>query len=127
MKFNISINWYTKWLVILLLLSTNCFAGINVEKVYMTNQAGGHIILTQENCKLNKYIDRYKNRAYATTSEVGVEYEACYNVPSIQSAPDIEGYRTFPIVNYIDEDGLIMDFHLDMFSVDMLPHEEQTI
>tara|TARA_B100000780_G_scaffold193279_1_gene136245 strand:- start:501 stop:860 length:360 start_codon:yes stop_codon:yes gene_type:complete len=117
MKFNISINWYTKWSVILLFLSANCFAEMNVERVYMANQAGGHIILTQEECKLTKYSDRYKNRAYATTSELGIEYEACYDVPSIEGAPDIPGFRTFPIVNYIDEDGLIVEYHLDMFSV----------
>ena len=116
MKFNISINWYTIWSAILLFLSTNSFSQINVEKVYMANQAGGHIILTQEECKLTKYYDKYKYRAYATTSEVGVEYEACYDVPSIEGAPDIPGFRTFPIVNYIDEDGLILEYRLHGFT-----------
>jgi hypothetical protein len=119
MKFNV--------IAISLLFSLNCYAGINVEKVYMANQAGGHIILTQEECKLSKYKSGYENRAYATTSEVGVEYEACYDVPSLEGAPKIEGYRIFPIVNYIDEDGVIVEYHLDMFSIEMLSHEDQSI
>jgi len=124
----INMNMKRNIVASLLFVSLNCFAeGINVDKVYMANQSGGYIVLSQEECKLTKYSDNYKLRAYATTSEPGVEYEACYDVPSIQGAPDIPGFKIFPIVNYIDEDGMIVEFHLDMFSVDMLPHEGQTI
>jgi hypothetical protein len=97
-----------------LLLATDCIS--EELKVYTPNEAGGHIVLTQETCQIEKYIELYPYRGYATTSNPDDLYEACYVVPDISEAPQIPGYKVFPLVNFIDEDGIRLEYPLEIFS-----------
>lgn len=100
--------------LIALLLAMDSYAD-NIE-VYTPNDAGGFIVLTQEKCQLSKYKESFPYRAYATTNEPNVKHEACYDVPDISQAPKVPGYRVFPIVNFIDVDGIRLEYPLEIFS-----------
>lgn len=100
--------------LISLLLATDCIS--QELKIYTPNEAGGHIVLTQEVCQLEKYKDLYPYRGYATTSNPNDLYEGCYTVPDISGAPEIPGYKVFPLVNFIDTDGIRVEYPLEIFS-----------
>ena len=85
-------------------------------EVYTPNDAGGYIVLTHESCQLEKFKKTYPYRGYATTSDVDVVHEGCYDVPSIESAPQLPGYKVFSMVNFIDADGLRVEWPLHIFS-----------
>ena len=100
--------------LISLLLATYCIS--EEIKIYTPNEAGGHIVLTQEVCQLEQYKDLYPYRGYATTSNPNDLYEGCYLVPDISEAPQIPGYKVFPLVNCIDTDGIRVEYPLEIFS-----------
>lgn len=101
--------------IVSLLLATDTLA--NSLKIYTPNHAGGHIVLTQENCQLEKFKERYPYRGYATTSNPDELYEGCYVVPSIAEAPEMPpGYTIIPLVNYVDQDGITLEYPLEIFS-----------
>lgn len=103
-----------------LLLATDTTA--DSLKIYTPNDAGGHIVLTHEPCQLTKFKELYPYRGYATTSNPDDLYEGCYNVPSIEGAPQIPGYKVFPLVNFVDADGIKLEYPLEIFS--STPQEE---
>lgn len=85
-------------------------------KIYTPNEAGGHIVLTHEPCQIEKFKELYPYRGYATTSNPEDLYEACYVVPSISEAPQVPGMKIIPLVNFIDEDGIRLEYPLEIFS-----------
>jgi len=100
--------------LISLLLATDCIT--EELKIYSPNEAGGHIVLTQESCQIDHYKELYPYRGYATTSNPNDLYEGCYLVPDISEAPQIPGYEVFPLVNFIDTDGIRVEYPLEIFS-----------
>jgi len=100
--------------LISLLLATDCIT--EELKIYTPNEAGGHIVLTQESCQIDHYKELYPYRGYATTSNPNDLYEGCYLVPDISEAPQIPGYEVFPLVNFIDTDGIRVEYPLEIFS-----------
>lgn len=97
-----------------LLLATDSIA--QELKIYTPNDAGGHIVLTQESCQLEKFKEIYPYRGYATTSNPDDLYEGCYLVPDISEAPQVPGMRIIPLVNFIDADGIRLEYPLEIFS-----------
>ena len=100
--------------LISLLLATDCIT--EELKIYTPNEAGGHIVLTQESCQIEHYKELYPYRGYATTINPNDLYEGCYLVPDISKAPQIPGYEVFPLVNFIDTDGIRVEYPLEIFS-----------
>lgn len=100
--------------IVSILLATDCIS--EELKVYTPNEAGGHIVLTQETCQIEKYKDLYPYRGYATTSNPNDLYEGCYLVPDISEAPQLEGMRIIPLVNFIDTDGIRLEYPLEIFA-----------
>lgn len=86
---------------IAVLISTLALAG---DEVYMANEAGGYVVLTHEPCLMKSYKDLYPYHAYATEGN-GNTHLGCYNIPSIEDAPEKPGFKVFAVVNFIDEDG----------------------
>lgn len=104
--------------VTLALISTSAFAG---SKVCLPNDAGGLIVLTHEECKIDQAKARFPYYAYATESNSTV-HEGCYDIPKIDDAKKQPGMRIIPVVNFIDAiDGEIITFHAEWFSPDACP------
>jgi hypothetical protein len=105
-----------KLLAIGMLVLTNfCYA--DNDEVYMANAAGGYVALTHETCTLDFAKELYPYRAYATTS-AGDIYEGCFNIPSIEDAPVVEGIKIFPVVNLIDIDKITFAFPVELFTAE---------
>ena len=107
--------------LIALLLATDTVA--ESLKVYTPNDAGGYIVLTQEECQIEKHKERYPYRSYATTSNPDDLYEGCYIVPNVAEAKPVPGYTIIPLVNFIDEDGITLEYPLEIFSSKKEPHD----
>jgi hypothetical protein len=114
------------FLVALLLALDSAADPVNLE-VYAANDAGGYIVLTHESCQLSKYSKEYPYRGYATTNEANIVYEGCYDVPSVADAPKIPGYKVFPMVNFIDGDGLRVEWPLDIFKPEKENNQDYTL
>ena len=102
--------------LVALLLALDSLAQEPAFEVYTPNDAGGYITLTHEPCKIDQYKKTYPYRGYATTSNPNDLYEGCYLVPDISEAPQIPGYKVFPLVNFIDTDGIRVEYPLEIFS-----------
>jgi hypothetical protein len=68
-----------------------------VREMELENSAGGFIVLTQEECKINAP-KLFTYRAYATEGN-GTVHEGCWMTPSHKDAEPIEGMRIVPVVN----------------------------
>lgn len=102
--------------LVALLLALDSLAQEPAFEVYTPNDAGGYITLTHEPCQIDQYKTTYPYRGYATTNEANIVHEGCYDVPSIAEAPKIPGYKVFPMVNFIDVDGLRVEWPLHIFT-----------
>lgn len=70
-------------LLLMLLLSCNVYA----EEMYMANEAGGWVVLTDEQCAITEVAKQYQYRAYATESSDAVKHEGCWDTPDTSAAP----------------------------------------
>ena len=98
------------------ILTTVAFANES-PTVFLPNDAGGHIVLTLEDCKsnlVNKKLFPY--HAYATESS-GVIHQACYDIPSTAEAKPTPNTKIIPVVNFIDaRDSQVITFHAEWFT-----------
>jgi len=87
------------------------------KELYMANEAGGYIVLTLEDCKLNsKEAKSFKSRAYATESD-GTIHEGCWEAPSTEDAPPPNELITIvPLVNVIWHTGDLTVYPQNAFS-----------
>lgn len=87
-----------KYLILLLFVSV-AYAQevVEVSEMFLQNSAGGEVVLTREECKLQAP-GYFTNRAYATEGN-GTIHEGCWMAPSIDEAPKTEGIKIIPIVN----------------------------
>ena len=106
----------------MVLFTTSAFAQDN-SKVCLANDAGGHIVLTHQECKNPKSIDRFPYHAYATEAS-GTLHEGCFDIPSIADAKQQPGMRIIPVVNFMDsEDGALITFQAEWFTLEACPDE----
>ena len=103
------------------ILTTVAFA-TESPTVCLPNEAGGHIVLTLEDCKsnlVNKKLFPY--HAYATESS-GVIHQACYDIPSTADAKPTPNTKIIPVVNFIDaRDSQVITFHAEWFTTTSCP------
>ena len=103
------------------ILTTVAFANES-PTVCLPNDAGGHIVLTLEDCKsnlVNKKLFPY--HAYATESS-GVIHQACYDIPSTADAKPTPNTKIIPVVNFIDaRDSQVITFHAEWFTTASCP------
>lgn len=104
-------------LVLLLFVATTLWAS---DEVYMANEAGGYLVLTHEECPVEKFKQQFPWHAYGTESNGTIHY-GCYNVPLPPTVEEVEqvplGMEIFPVVNLLDiEDGAVHTLRVDMFT-----------
>lgn len=87
------------------------------KELYMANEAGGWIVLTLEDCKLNsREAKPFKTRAYATEAD-GTVHEGCWDAPSTDEAPvSNEMITVVPLVNVIWHTGDLTVYPQNAFS-----------
>ncbi len=87
--------------IIAVLISSSAFAEDYPKEMYMPNEAGGFVTLTQEACAYTDAVEQgYEYRAYATEDAEGkIVHEGCWFSPSIDGAPQVQGLKIIPIVN----------------------------
>ena len=106
-----------KRLFLLLFVATTLWAS---DEVYMANEAGGYLVLTDEACSLGKLKEQFPCSAYGTES-TGTIHHGCYNVPLPPTAEETEqiplGMEIIPVVNLLDlEDGSVYTLRIDLFT-----------
>ena len=103
------------------ILTTVAFANES-PTVCLPNEAGGHIVLTLEDCKsnlVNKKLFPY--HAYATEAS-GTIHQACYDIPSTAEAKPTPNTKIIPVVNFIDaRDSQVITFHAEWFTTTSCP------
>lgn len=87
----------------------------NHHELFMSNQAGGVVALTDEPCAINAaQSKKFENRAYATEAD-GTLHEGCWIAPDISEAPNHPSIKIIPIVN-VWFDGIVVPFEQGLFS-----------
>ena len=115
-------------IAILALLVSLSAAAEEPKEMYMPNEAGGFITLTQETCLYDSVKKEYPYRAYATEDEQGtVVHEGCWISPSTEGAPQAQGIRIIPVVNTWWVDGGQVTFLVPQFSPERKRWDEQPI
>ena len=100
-----------RFLIGLLFISSVAIAEEQIPlEMYMQNDDGGFVTLTEEKCEVDGIKDKFPFYAYATT-KAGKTEEGCWTKPSIEGMPK-EG---IPIVN-IWHDGQVTTFMQSWFS-----------
>jgi hypothetical protein len=86
------------------------------KELSMPNEAGGQIVLTLDECKLEDKIKKeFTSRAYATEPD-GTIHEGCWNTPSTQDAPVGDpNIKIIPLVNVIWHTGDITMYLQNQF------------
>jgi len=108
-------------LLVLALITTS--ANADNSKVCLANDAGGHIVLTREECKFTKVATQFPFYAYATEAN-GTLHEGCFDIPSIADAKPQPGMRIIPVVNFMDPtDMTSVTFQAEWFTIDACPDE----
>lgn len=80
----------------------------NVKELFIENEAGGVIAVTQEVCRdPNAKAKGFEYRGYATEKD-GTVHEGCWMAPDVSEAPNVPGVRIVPIVNMYFEGQIIM-------------------
>jgi len=69
------------------------------KELYMPNAAGGFMVLTVEDCKVEAQKELFPYHAYATVEGDRVVEEGCWMTPDISGAEIIPGMTIIPIVN----------------------------
>lgn len=104
-------------IAILALLVSFSVLAEDVKEMYMPNESGGFVTLTQEPCLYDSVKTQYPYRAYATEDAEGqVVHEGCWVSPSIEDAPKAQGVRIIPVVNTWWVDGGQVTFLVRQFS-----------
>ena len=57
------------------------------KEMYMTNDAGGFVVLTTEPCAFEQVAKEYTYRTYATESSDAVSHEGCWSTPDTSNVP----------------------------------------
>jgi hypothetical protein len=98
-----------------------------VKEMYMPNEAGGFVTLTQEVCAYTEAVKQgYEYRAYATEDAAGeIVHEGCWISPSIAEAP--KSMKIIPVVNTWWVDGGQVTFLAPQFSPERKRWDEQPI
>jgi hypothetical protein len=79
-----------------------------VKELYIENEAGGVIAISQEACKDPVALKKgFEYKAYATEKD-GTLHEGCWMAPDISEAPNVPGVRIIPIVNMYFDGQVIM-------------------
>jgi len=115
--------------IIAVLISSSAFAEDYPKEMYMPNEAGGFVTLTQEACAYTEAVKQgYEYRAYATEDAEGlIVHEGCWISPSTEDAPRVEGFRIIPVVNTWWAEGGQATFSAPRFSPEKKRWDEQTI
>ena len=103
------------------ILTTVAFANES-PTVCLPNDAGGHIVLTLEDCKSNQVNKKlFPYHAYATEAS-GTIHQACYDIPSTAEAKPTANTKIIPVVNFIDaRDSQVITFHAEWFTTTSCP------
>ena len=72
--------------LLVLLVSLSATAG-EVKEMYMPNDAGGFVVLTTQPCTVEKVLEEYPYRAYATESSEAATHEGCWISPDTSEVP----------------------------------------
>jgi hypothetical protein len=108
-------------LVTMVLITTS--ANADNSKVCLPNDAGGMIVLTHQECKFSKVIEKFPFYAYATESD-GTLHEGCFDIPSIADAKQQPGMRIIPVVNFVDPvDMTLVTFQAEWFTLEACTDE----
>lgn len=104
-----------RYLIILALVATVAQAREFPKELYMPNEAGGFVVLTQEECQYSQAIRRgYNYRAYS--EEPGeANHEGCWQSASVDDAPKLRGWRIIPLVNTWWDTGDEVTFPFRLF------------
>lgn len=79
-----------------------------VKELYLDNEAGGIIAISQEKCKDKIALSKgFEYEAYATEKD-GTKHNGCWMAPDLSEAPNVPGVRIIPIVNMYFEGQVIM-------------------
>ena len=79
-----------------------------VKELYIENEAGGVIAISQELCKDKIALSKgFAYEAYATEKD-GTKHEGCWMAPDLSEAPNVPGVRIIPIVNMYFDGQVIM-------------------
>ena len=94
-----------KLVLIISLISLSALAETPKE-MYMANDAGGFVILTDQPCKTESMRKEYPYHAYATESSDIVYHEGCWDSPNTSAVPtelmvQSEGAKTPPTMRVI--------------------------
>ena len=57
------------------------------KEMYMPNDAGGFVVLTEEPCAFEQVAKEYTYRTYATEGSDAVAHEGCWSTPDISNVP----------------------------------------
>lgn len=71
---------------IVLCIPLICYA-VEPKEMYMSNDAGGFVVLTTEPCAFASATKEYPYRAYATESSDIVMHEGCWTSPDTSEVP----------------------------------------
>lgn len=116
-------------IALLTLLVSLSASAEEVKEMYMPNEAGGFVTLTQEDCAYTEALRQgYEYRAYATEDAEGnVVHEGCWISPSVEDAPRAQGVRIIPVVNTWWEEGGQVTFLAPQFGPEKKRWDEQPI
>lgn len=79
-----------------------------VKELYIDNEAGGVIAISQDTCADAEALKRgFQYKAYATEKN-GTIHHGCWMAPDLSEAPNVPGVRIIPIVNMYFEGQVIM-------------------
>lgn len=114
--------------VLALLVSLSAQAE-EVKEMYMPNESGGFVTLTQETCNYTEAVKQgYEYRAYATEDAEGkIVHEGCWISPSLADAPKNSGMKIIPVVNTWWVEGGQVTFLAPQFSPEKKRWDEQPI
>jgi hypothetical protein len=116
-------------IAILALLASLSATAEEVKEMYMPNEAGGFVTLTQEACAYTEALRQgFEYRAYATENAEGlIVYEGCWISPSTEGAPRAQGVKIIPVVNTWWAEGSQVTFLAPQFSPEKKRWDEQPI
>lgn len=96
------------FLLIGLVKDANAADYSNTKELFVKNEAGGVIAVTQELCQDPKAKAKgFEYRGYATEKD-GTLHEGCWTAPDVSDAPNIPGVKIIPIVNIYFEGEVIL-------------------
>ena len=98
------------------------------KEMYMPNESGGFVVLTQEGCNYTEALRQgYEYRAYATEDADGqIVHEGCWISPSLADAPKNPGIKIIPVVNTWWAEGGQVTFLAPQFGPEKKRWEEKS-